>query len=54
MEYLLVTVEEANLFFQFVSYRYEKSSTIIIFVDWQELFNDPVIVSVILDRPLHH
>lgn len=56
--YLPITTEEAHLFFQFVSYRYEKSSTIITsnksFADWQELFNDPVIASAILDRLLHH
>ena len=56
--YLPVTSQEAYLFFQFVSYRYEKSSTIITsnksFADWQELFGDPVIASAILDRLLHH
>jgi len=48
--YLPITTEEAHLFFQFVSYRYEKSSTIITsnksFADWQELFNDPVIFTL--------
>ena len=56
--YLPVTSQEAYLFFQFVSYRYERSSTIITsnksFTDWQELFGDPVIASAILDRLLHH
>ncbi len=56
--YLPITTEEAHLFFQFVSCRHEKSSTIITsnksFADWQELFNDPVIASAILDRLLHH
>ena len=56
--YLPVDSQEAYLFFQFVSYRYEKSSTIITsnksFVDWQELFGDPVIATAILDRLLHH
>lgn len=56
--YLPVTAHEAYLFFQFISYRYEKSSTIITsnkgFKDWQELFGDPVIASAILDRLLHH
>jgi DNA replication protein DnaC len=56
--YLPVTTHEAYLFFQFISYRYEKSSTIITsnksFVDWQELFGDQVIASAILDRLLHH
>jgi len=56
--YLPVDSREANLFFQFISYRYEKSSTIITsnksFGDWQELFGDAVIASAILDRLLHH
>lgn len=56
--YLPVDTEEAYLFFQFISYRYEKSSTIITsnksFGDWQELFGDPVITTAILDRLLHH
>jgi len=56
--YLPVDGKEAYLFFQFISYRYEKSSTIITsnksFIDWQELFGDPVIASAILDRLLHH
>jgi DNA replication protein DnaC len=56
--YLPVTTQEAYLFFQFVSHRYERSSTIITsnkgFADWQELFGDPVIATAILDRLLHH
>jgi DNA replication protein DnaC len=56
--YLPVDTQEAYLFFQFISYRYEKSSTIITsnktFGDWQELFDDPVITTAILDRLLHH
>lgn len=56
--YLSVNPEEAYLFFQFVSQRYEKNSTIITsnksFGDWQEFFGDPVIATAILDRLLHH
>jgi DNA replication protein DnaC len=56
--YLPVDSKQAYLFFQFVSHRYEKSSTIITsnksFGDWQELFGDPVIATAILDRLLHH
>lgn len=56
--YLPIDSREAHLFFQFVSYRYEKSSTILTsnksFVDWQELFGDAVIAAAILDRLLHH
>jgi DNA replication protein DnaC len=56
--YLPVNAHEAYLFFQFVSARYEKASTIMTsnksFMDWQELFGDQVIASAILDRLLHH
>ena len=56
--YTPVDREECHLFFQFISYRYERSSTIITsnkaFHEWQELFEDPVIVTAILDRLLHH
>ncbi len=56
--YLPIDSREAYLFFQFVSYRYEKSSTILTsnksFGDWQELFGDAVIATAILDRLLHH
>ena len=38
--------------------RYEKASTVITsnkaFGDWAELFHDPVIVTAVLDRLLHH
>ena len=56
--YLPIATEEAYLFFQFISYRYEKNSIVITsnksFGDWQELFADPVITTAILDRLLHH
>ncbi len=56
--YLPVDSKEAYHFFQFVSHRYEKNSTIITsnksFADWQELFGDAVIATAILDRLLHH
>jgi DNA replication protein DnaC len=56
--YMPITREESHLFFQFISYRYEKASTIITsnksFLEWGELFGDPVIVTAILDRLLHH
>jgi DNA replication protein DnaC len=49
---------EADLFFQVVSARYERSSTIVTsnkgFGDWGELMGDPVLASAILDRLLHH
>ena len=56
--YTPITREESHLFFQFVSTRYEKASTIITsnksFLEWGDLFGDPVIVTAILDRLLHH
>jgi len=56
--YTPVSHEECHLFFRFVSNRYERASTIITsnksFADWAELFHDPVIVTAILDRLLHH
>jgi DNA replication protein DnaC len=56
--YTPVTREECHLFYRFVATRYEKASTIITsnkaFNDWEELFHDPIIVTAILDRLLHH
>jgi len=56
--YTPIDREECNLFYQFVAMRYEKASTIIssnkAFDEWSELFHDPVIVTAILDRLLHH
>jgi DNA replication protein DnaC len=50
--------EECNLFFRYIANRYEKASTVITsnnaFSDWAELFHDPIIVTAILDRMLHH
>jgi DNA replication protein DnaC len=49
---------ECNLFFRFIKARYEKGSTIITsnksFSQWAELAHDPVIITAILDRLLHH
>ena len=56
--YTPISREECNLFFRFIANRYERSSTIITsnkaFSDWTELFHDPVIVTAVLDRLLHH
>lgn len=56
--YTALDREECNLFFKFVGNRYEKASTIITsnksFSDWTELFHDPIIITAILDRLLHH
>jgi DNA replication protein DnaC len=56
--YMPIDRKEAHLFFQFVCYRYEKSSTVMTsnksFSEWEEIFGDPVIATAILDRLLHH
>ncbi len=56
--YTPISREECNLFFRFVANRYEKASTIVTsnkaFSDWTELFQDPIIVTAVLDRLLHH
>jgi DNA replication protein DnaC len=49
---------DANLVFQVISRRYEKSSTIITsnksFSEWGTIFADDVLATAILDRYLHH
>lgn len=56
--YLNLDKESANLFFQLISMRYEKKTTIIttnkILNKWHEIFTDPIITNAILDRLLHH
>jgi len=56
--YLPFDKQGANLFFQLISKKYEKSTIIITsnksFKDWGEVFTDDVIASAILDRILHH
>lgn len=56
--YLNLDKESANLFFQLISMRYERKSTIIttnkVLNKWHEIFTDPVITNAILDRLLHH
>ena len=56
--YFPLTREESNLFFQFVSSRYEKRSTIYTsnksFSEWGEILGDQVMAAAVLDRILHH
>jgi DNA replication protein DnaC len=56
--YLPLDKQGSNLFFQLISKRYEKHSTILTsnksFSAWGEIFGDNVIASAILDRLLHH
>jgi len=52
VDYLLIAMEVVYLFSQFISYGYEKNSIITSnksFGDWQELFADFVITTIILD-----
>lgn len=56
--YLPVDQLGANLFFQLITKRYEKNSTIITtnqpFSKWGEVFSDTTLANAILDRLLHH
>jgi len=56
--YLPITPGGANLFFQLVNARYEKSAMILTsnrgFAEWGEVFGDPVVATALLDRLLHH
>lgn len=56
--YLPMDMQGANLFFQLITKRYEKNSTIFTsnkaFSAWNEVFSDITIASAILDRILHH
>jgi DNA replication protein DnaC len=58
MGYLPMNLAESNLFFQLVSARYEKGSTILTsnksYGVWNEIFPDTAIATAILDRLLHH
>ena len=56
--YLPMDIQGANLFFQLIARRYEKSSTVFTsnktFSQWNEIFADVTIASAILDRVLPH
>ncbi|PEJ57995.1 AAA family ATPase [Bacillus sp. AFS002410] len=56
--YMPIDKEKANLFFQFISRRYESGSIIVTtnmpFDQWDQVFGDQVISSAILDRLAHH
>ena len=56
--YLPLDIESANMLFQLISKRYEKSCTIITtnkpFSKWNEIFGDITVANAILDRLLHH
>ena len=56
--YLPLQSGGANLFFQLINARYERSAMILTsnrgFSEWGEIFGDPVVASALLDRLLHH
>ena len=56
--YLPMDIQGANLFFQLIARRYEKTSTVFTsnktFSQWNGVFADVTIASAILDRVLHH
>ncbi len=56
--YLPLSRDDASLFFRLVAKRYEKAPIILTsnksFIDWGEIFGDPVLATAILDRLLHH
>jgi DNA replication protein DnaC len=56
--YLPMDKEGSHLFFQMVSKRYERSSTIFTsnksYSEWGEVLGDSVIAAAVLDRILHH
>lgn len=56
--YLPIDIQGANLLFQLINKRYEKTSTIITtnkaFSKWGDLFGDSMIANAILDRLIHH
>ena len=56
--YLLMYIRGANLFFQLIAGRYEKTSDVFpsnkTCSQWNEFFADVTFASTILDRVLHH
>ena len=56
--YINFDKESSNLFFQLISQRYEKKSTILTtnrnLSKWSDVFGDSIIANAILDRLLHH
>lgn len=56
--YLPMDIQGANLFFQLITKRYEKASTVFTsnktFSQWSDVFADITIAAAILDRVLHH
>ncbi|MER5410572.1 ATP-binding protein [Streptomyces sp. NPDC002769] len=58
MGYIPLEPEAANLFFQFISGRYERASVIVTsnkpFGRWGEVFGDDTVAAAVIDRLVHH
>jgi DNA replication protein DnaC len=56
--YLPISRTGAMLFFQLMSHRYERGSTVLTsnksFEEWGEIFGDEVMATALIDRLLHH
>ena len=56
--YLPISRTGAMLFFQLMSRRYERASTVLTsnksFEEWGEIFGDEVMAAALIDRLLHH
>jgi DNA replication protein DnaC len=56
--YLSITRTGAMLFFQLMSHRYERGSTVLTsnksFEEWGEIFGNDVMAAALIDRLLHH
>lgn len=56
--YLPISRTGAQLFFQFMSRRYEHASTVLTgnksFEEWGEIFGDEVMAAALIDRLVHH
>ncbi len=52
--YIPFDTEAANLFFQLVSTRYEKSSSNLPFFRWGQVFGEATTASAMIDRIVHH
>ena len=56
--YLPISRTGAMLFFQLMSHRYERGSTVLTsnksFEEWGEIFGDEVMAAALIDRLLHH
>ena len=56
--YLPISRTGAMLFFQLISRRYERASTVLTsnkgFEEWGEIFGDEVMAAALIDRLVHH